>query len=80
MTYTDRLKFIDPKNDVAFKKIFGDENHRDVLLEFLNEVLAPENPILEVQIMNPYQLPRTQEKAVLANNLDLKVIHQVAQL
>lgn len=29
-------KFLDPKNDVAFKKIFGTEKNQDILIHFLN--------------------------------------------
>jgi len=32
-------KFLDPKNDVAFKKIFGSEKHKDILIHFINDVL-----------------------------------------
>ena len=32
-------KFLDPKNDVAFKKIFGNEKNQDILIHFLNDVL-----------------------------------------
>ena len=33
------MRFADPKNDLAFKKIFGDENHKNILISFLNSVL-----------------------------------------
>jgi len=33
------MKFVDPKTDIAFKKIFGNEAHKNVLIEFLNEML-----------------------------------------
>ena len=33
------MKFADPKNDLAFKKIFGNEKHKDILISFLNSVL-----------------------------------------
>ena len=32
--------FVDPKNDVAFKKLFGDENHKAVTMSFLNSMLS----------------------------------------
>jgi len=31
-------RFLDPKNDFAFKKIFGEKN-KDILIHFLNDVL-----------------------------------------
>jgi len=33
-------RFSDPKNDVAFKKIFGSENNKDILIHFLNNILG----------------------------------------
>ncbi len=33
-------KFLDPKNDVAFKKIFGSEKNKDILIHFLNDILG----------------------------------------
>ena len=33
------MKFADPKNDLAFKKIFGNENHKNILISFLNAIL-----------------------------------------
>ena len=32
-------KFLDPKNDVAFKKVFGSEEHKDILINFINDIL-----------------------------------------
>jgi predicted transposase/invertase (TIGR01784 family) len=51
------MKFVDPKTDIAFKKIFGNEAHKNVLIEFLNEMLELEYPIADVSIANSYQPP-----------------------
>lgn len=32
-------RFFDPKNDFAFKKIFGTEKNKNILIHFLNDVL-----------------------------------------
>jgi predicted transposase/invertase (TIGR01784 family) len=32
-------KFLDPKNDVAFRRIFGTEKNKDILIHFINDVL-----------------------------------------
>ena len=29
------MKFLDPKNDIAFKKIFGNEHHKNLTINFL---------------------------------------------
>lgn len=53
------MQFADVKNDIAFRKIFGNENRKEVLISFLNAVLdfKGEQRISEVTILNPYQLP-----------------------
>ena len=53
------MKFVDVKNDIAFRKIFGNENRKEVLISFLNAVLLFENErkIISVDILTPYQLP-----------------------
>ena len=53
------MQFVDIKNDIAFRKIFGDENKKIILISFLNAVLRLEgnNRIKSITIVNPYQLP-----------------------
>jgi predicted transposase/invertase (TIGR01784 family) len=53
------MKFVDIKNDIAFRKIFGNENRKEVLISFLNAVLLlkDNNRIVDVDILTPYQLP-----------------------
>lgn len=60
------MKFVDVKNDIAFRKIFGNEKKTKIIISFLNAVLKLEGRqrIEEVSIINPYQLPRVAgEKA-----------------
>jgi len=54
------MKFVDVKNDVAFRKIFGNENKKVILISFLNAVLDLEGQsrVKEVTLLNPFQLPR----------------------
>jgi len=54
------MQFADIKNDIAFRKIFGNENKTEILISFLNAVLKLEGTkqIAWVEILNPYQLAR----------------------
>jgi predicted transposase/invertase (TIGR01784 family) len=54
------MKFVDVKNDVAFRKIFGNENKKVILISFLNAALGLEGQdrVKEVTLLNPFQLPR----------------------
>ena len=53
------MQFVDVKNDIAFHKIFGNDNRKDALISFLNAVLFfnKEEKVISVEILNPYQLP-----------------------
>lgn len=64
------MKFVDPKTDIAFKKIFGDENHKNILIDFLNQVLELEYPITDIQISTAYQPPRLA--GLKETSLDIK--------
>ena len=57
------MRFADPKNDLAFKKIFGNSKHKNILISFLNSVLdfKDNKVIVEVQLANPYQVPKIPE-------------------
>ena len=50
-------RYLDPKADVVFKKIFG--QRPDLLTSFLNAVLPlpDENPIVKLQYLSPKQTP-----------------------
>jgi predicted transposase/invertase (TIGR01784 family) len=54
------MKFVDVTNDIAFRKIFGNENKKTSLISFLNAVLGfvDNDTIEDVTIKNPYQLPQ----------------------
>ena len=53
------MKFVGVTNDIAFRKIFGNENRKISLISFLNAVIKLPNgkKIADVKIENPYQLP-----------------------
>ena len=49
-------ELLDPKVDFVFKRIFGDERNKDVLVNFLNSIFeSAHEPLIEsVEILNPY--------------------------
>lgn len=57
------MKFADPRNDVAFKRIFGNKNHKEVLIHFVNAALDfPEGAkVVDVSFDNPYQPPKIED-------------------
>jgi predicted transposase/invertase (TIGR01784 family) len=52
-------RYLDPRNDIAFKKIFGSEANKDVLIHFLNDILGKKDAfsIQDLTFLNTVQLP-----------------------
>ncbi len=83
------MRFISPKTDYAFKKIFGSDQSQDILISFLNAIIYKgKNKIKSLTILNPYN-PRQVEtlkdsyldvRAVLNNNSQVIIEMQVARV
>ncbi|PHX55186.1 DUF4351 domain-containing protein [Tychonema bourrellyi FEM_GT703] len=48
------MKFINPQIDLAFKKIFGTTENKDILINFLNAIIYEAQPVIEdLDIIDP---------------------------
>ncbi|MES0336045.1 MAG: Rpn family recombination-promoting nuclease/putative transposase [Candidatus Magnetobacterium sp. LHC-1] len=68
------MRFVDVKSDIAFKKIFGNEHKKEILISFLNAVLGlnEDREIGDIEILNPYQMPKME--GLKETILDIKAI------
>jgi len=58
-------KFLNPQNDLAFKRIFGSEKNKDILIHFLNDIFARTiNPIEDVTFLKTAQDPEVAAQRV----------------
>ncbi len=57
-------KFLNPKNDVAFKKILGSERNKDIIIHFINDILGlkGEETIEYVELISTVQDPEIASK------------------
>jgi predicted transposase/invertase (TIGR01784 family) len=63
--------FINPKIDFAFKKIFGSEDSKDILISFLNALIYEAQPVIhDLEILDPYLAPKI--RGVKDTYLDIK--------
>lgn len=63
--------FINPKIDFAFKKIFGSEDSKDILISFLNALIYEAQSVIhDLEILNPYLAPKI--RGVKDTYLDIK--------
>ena len=61
---------ITPEVDLAFKKIFGVEENKDLLISLINSIISKEDQITDVTILNPYNVQSFKEDKLSV--LDIK--------
>src|ERR1700712_610198 len=55
-----KAKYVNPFTDFGFKKIFGEEASKPLLLDFLNALLPQQSPITNLSFKNTEQLGQTE--------------------
>jgi predicted transposase/invertase (TIGR01784 family) len=65
---------ITPRVDIAFKKIFGVEENKDLLIALINSIVSEEDQVEDVTLLNPYN-PKNFRKDKLSV-LDIKAMGQ----
>ena len=48
------MERISPRVDIAFKKIFGVEENKDLLISLVNSIVSENDRVVEVTLLNPY--------------------------
>ena len=67
------MQFLDVKTDFAFKKVFGSEQSKEILIDFLNAILDFEDAVItDLIIVDPYQIPLL--KGMKESYVDVKAI------
>jgi len=80
------MKFVDPKNDIAFRKIFGDENKKEILISFLNNLLnfaGTTKEIIDLFLNGHYQdskLEKLRQTTLTVNVLDKRNIRYIIEI
>ena len=68
------MEKISPRVDLAFKKIFGVEENKDLLISLINSIVGKEDQVKEVTLLNPYN-PKNFKQDKLSI-LDVKATNQ----
>jgi predicted transposase/invertase (TIGR01784 family) len=48
------MEKISPRVDLAFKKIFGVEENKDLLISLINSIVGTEDQVVDITLLNPY--------------------------
>lgn len=54
-------RYLDPTTDFGFKKIFGEEADKEIIMSFITDVLELKVPLLDLRFLNKEQLPESYE-------------------
>ncbi len=68
------MERISPRVDLAFKKIFGVEENKDLLISLINSIVGEQDQVSEVTLLNPYNSKnfKTDKLSIL----DIKATNQ----
>ncbi len=45
---------INPRVDFAFKKLFGSEENKDILISLINAIVSEKDQVIDLELLNPY--------------------------
>ncbi|HEV3269953.1 MAG TPA: Rpn family recombination-promoting nuclease/putative transposase [Candidatus Rhabdochlamydia sp.] len=59
-------RYLNPKNDVAFKKIFGSEKNKDIVIHFLNDIIGSfkNSHIVEIDFLPTILIPNSDAQKI----------------
>ncbi len=64
------MTIVSPRVDIAFKKIFGVEENKDLLISLVNSMMSEEDQVANVTLLNPYNPKSFQDDKL--SILDIK--------
>ena len=65
---------LNPKVDFAFKKLFGSEENKGILISFINSILEEKNKINDIELKNPYNISNYKNGKMTI--LDIKAVDE----
>jgi predicted transposase/invertase (TIGR01784 family) len=63
---------INPRVDFAFKKLFGSEENKDLLISLINAIVSEKDQVTDIELKNPYNL--ASYRAGKMSVLDIKAL------
>ncbi|WP_017210824.1 Rpn family recombination-promoting nuclease/putative transposase [Clostridium beijerinckii] len=65
---------LNPKVDFVFKKLFGSEENKCILISFINSIISEENQIKNIELKNPYNISNYRKGKMTI--LDIKAVDE----
>lgn len=74
------ISAITPRIDIAFKKIFGVEENKDLLISLINSIVSEEDRIADVILLNPYNPKNFMQDKLSILDIKAKGIDLISRL
>lgn len=71
------MTVINPRIDFAFKKLFGSEENKDILISLINAIVSAEDQVADLQLENPYN--QKEHLSDRGSILDIKATDQAGR-
>ena len=68
------MEKISPRVDLVFKKIFGVEENKDLLISLINSIVGTEDQVSDITLLNPYNVQNFRQDKL--SILDVKATNQ----
>lgn len=72
------MTILNPRVDLAFKKLFGTEENKDILISFINAVVSKDDQVIDVKLLNLYKNKEHQTDKL--SILDIKATDEQGRL
>ena len=69
---------INPRIDISFKKIFGVEENKDLLISLINSIVSEQDQVVDIELLNPYNAKNFSKDKL--SILDIKARNKEGQL
>ncbi len=66
---------INPRVDFAFKKLFGVEENKDLLIDLINSIVSDEDRVADIQILNPYSVKNFKTDKLSIMDIKAKAVN-----
>lgn len=70
----ENMARINPKVDFAFKKLFGSEENKDILIAFINSIVSEDQQVKDIILKNPYNFENYKNNKM--SILDIKAVDE----
>ena len=66
---------LNPCVDIAFKKIFGVEENKDLLISLINSIVDEEDQVVDVTLLNPYNIKNFKDDKLSILDIKAKAVN-----